>query len=706
MTRHLGRKDAAIVTGCLLVISGCSAGAAQPAVHQEPGTQSMPVRLTSFHGCGEELLALRKATEASVGPYGLPGLALSANGTAYPAPAGATRAAAGAGDAAASGAAAPAAFAPAAGAPAATAPAYSGTNDYVAGVDEPDLVKTDGRRIVTVANGVLQVIDAASRTVTGRLDLTATGGGMAYQPVNLLLSGDHALLLSGGSVADGATGSGGFWPPAGGSRLLLVDLAGRPSVLSSYTIDGGLIDARQVGPTVRVVISSQPRLNFPAQPGGTSDAQQVAANRAVISHANLGSWLPRYEETSGGATSTGRIACSAVSRPATYSGANLLTVLTFDLSSDALGSGDGVSIVADGNTVYGTGASLYVAGDERWLAEAATAGAGVDVPAGGTADTPGSAAIEQQTDIYRFDVTGAGPPRFAAGGSVPGYLIDQYALSEWQGYLRVATTTGTSWALADGAPAGAQTSSSAVYVMSTRGPVMRLVGRVAGLGLTERIYSVRFMGPVGYVVTFRQTDPLYTLDLSNPAQPRVRGSVALTGYSAYLHPVSDTRLIGIGRQADAMGHVGGTQVSLFDVSDLAAPTRLATFVLAGAISSAEFDPHAFLYWPGSRVMVVPLQATGPLAGVPVTPGGVVQSPDGQLSGALVLRIDDSRITERGFITQPDTAGSTGYTGYSPIERSLIIGQTLWTISTAGAMASDLATLRAQAWVPFAGPAGT
>ena len=78
---------------------------------------------------------------------------------------------------------------------------------------------------------------------------------------------------------------------------------------------------------------------------------------------------------------------------------------------------------------------------------------------------------------------------------MPGYLIDQYALSEWQGYLRIATTTGTSWALADGPPADAQASSSAVYVLSTRGPVMRLAGHVTGLGRTERIYSVRFMGP-------------------------------------------------------------------------------------------------------------------------------------------------------------------------------------------------------------------
>jgi hypothetical protein len=686
MTRHLSCKDAAVLTGCLLVISGCTGGAVQRAVHKDVAIGSGPVRLTSFHGCGEELAALRKAAEASVGPYGLSGQASSANGTAYPAAAaGARQAAAGAGAAAA--------------APAAV-PAYSGTNDYVAGVDEPDLVKTDGRRIVTVASGVLEVIDAASRTVTGRLELSAAGEGVAYQPANLLLSGGHALVLTNaGPMAGGAAGSGGSPRPVHGSRLLLIDLAGRPSVMSSYTIEGSLIDARQIGPAVRVVISTQPRLNFPAHPGSTSNAQRVAANQAIISRAGLDTWLPHYEETSGGATSTGHIACSAVSRPATYSGANLLTVLTFDLTSDALGSGDGVSIVADGNTVYGTDTSLYVAGDERWPA-GATADAGPGMPAEGAASTPGSAATGQRTDIYRFDITGPGPPRFAAGGSVPGYLIDQYALSQWRGYLRVATTTGTSWALADGPPADAQASSSAVYVLSTRGPVMRLAGHVTGLGPAERIYSVRFMGPVGYVVTFRQTDPLYTVDLSDPAQPRVRGSVALTGYSAYLHPASDTRLIGIGRQADAMGHVGGTQVSLFDVSDLAAPTRLATFALTATTSGAEFDPHAFLYWPATHLLVVPLQVTGMAAGAPAPPDGVAQAPDAPQSGALVLRIGDSGITRTGFITQPDTPNTTEYPGYSPIERSLIIGQTLWTISAAGAMANDLTTLRQQGWVPF------
>ena len=142
-----------------------------------------------------------------------------------------------------------------------------------------------------------------------------------------------------------------------------------------------------------------------------------------------------------------------------------------------------------------------------------------------------------------------------------------------------------------------------------------------------------------------------------------------------------------------MGHVGGTQVSLFDVSDLATPMRLATFALAAAVSDAEFDPHAFLYWPGSHLVVVPVQVPGPVPAAPVTPGELAQSPDGPHSGALVLRIDDSGITETGLVSQPDTGHASGLAWFPPIERSLIIGQTLWTISNAGAMASDLTSLR-------------
>jgi hypothetical protein len=688
------------------------------------------VRLVAFDNCAAALDGLREAADASVGPYGAPGTAVaSADGAAQGSNIGAEpRAAAPAGGlAGAQGSTSSGSSATS------SAPAYSGTNTHEAGVDEPDIVKTDGHRIVTVAGGVLQVVDAATRTVSGRLNLATADGSAAYSTTNILLSGDHALLLttggpgvlSGSAVQGGVPGDGvptsgdGAATAITGARLILVDLTSQPSIISTYTIEGSELDARQIGSVARVVVRSQARLPIVPQPNGATDAQRVAANRAAIDRAGLDTWLPHYEITSGGTTTTGRVPCATVSRPAAaagttaFSGANMLTVLNFDLAAASLGTGDGVTIAADGTTVYGTDSSLYIADDQRWQFAAA----------GGFAPAPSTSMNQPvpQTRIYRFDISRSGPPHYVAGGAVPGYLLDQYSMSEWNGHLRIATTTGTSWAAADGPPPGVTPgttpSSSAVYVLTMNGPDLRTVGAVTGLGGGERIYAVRFLGPTGYVVTFRQTDPLYTVDLRDPAHPVVRGAVALTGYSAYLHPASNTRLIGVGREADAMGHIGGAQVSLFDVSDPTAPARLSTFAIAGAVSGAEFDPHAFLYWSASRMVVVPLQTSG--VGVPPMAGGAATTSEpapglgGSKSGALVLHIDDSGISELGFITQPAAHGSDygsgygngsggyGYSyGYAPIERSLVIGSNLWTVSAAGVMASDLSTLHQVAWIPF------
>jgi len=676
MTLQCSRASAAFLTCLALAVTGCTTSSTVAGNKTTSSSKSVArATLTAFRSCGDALSALRTAAEASVTPSGLPngdGAPLESAVTPNPASDAGQRApeAAAAAGGSAEGSAAPGY------APAATAPAFSGTNDYQANVDEPDLVKTDGRRIVTVTAGTLEVIDAASHLVTGSLNLASAGfpGG----PANLLLSGDHALLLTSDEEMVSPDGPAA---PVNGPRFLLIDLAGQPRIIASYTIQGSMVDARMTGSVARIVTASQPDISFPAPPPGASVADRVAADRAATGQAGLDAWLPHFESSGVGGTIAGRVPCTAVSRPASYSGTNLLTVLTFDLSATSFGTGDPVSVVADGDTVYGTTSSLYVAsGEMRPSPEISEPG-------------PGGTAVRQETQLYRFDISGPGAPRYVASGAVPGYLVDQYAMSEWNGYLRVATTTGTSWAPADGRPTGAQTSSSAVYVLTTSGPAMRIIGQVTGLGTMERIYAVRFMGPAGYVVTFRQTDPLYTLDLSDPAHPRVVGALGLTGYSAYLHPVSATRLIGIGQQADSMGHVLGMQLSLFDVSDLATPARLDSYALAESMSQAQSDPHAFLYWPADQLVVVPIQTDGAVAADPGV--GTASATALPQSGALVLRIAGTRIVRTGFISQPE---SDPYT--SPIERSLVIGQTLWTVSAAGLLASDLTSLREQAWLPF------
>ena len=192
-------------------------------------------------------------------------------------------------------------------------------------------------------------------------------------------------------------------------------------------------------------------------------------------------------------------------------------------------------------------------------------------------------------------------------------------------------------------------------------------GRVGGLGRGERIFAVRFEGDTGYVVTFRQIDPLYTLDLSDPAEPRVVGELELLGYSAYLHPLGDGLLLGVGQDATPEGRRAGAQVSVFDVSDLRRPVRLDHRAL-GAFSSSqvEFDPHAFLYWPATRLAVLPLTEE-----------------------AVGLRVG-RRIEAAGRVDHPG----------APITRAVVLGGRLLTLSEAGLMSSDLDTLEQRAWLPL------
>ena len=199
-------------------------------------------------------------------------------------------------------------------------------------------------------------------------------------------------------------------------------------------------------------------------------------------------------------------------------------------------------------------------------------------------------------------------------------------------------------------------------------------------------------------MTFRQTDPLYTLDLSDPAQPKVVGQLPLSGYSAYLYPIDASHLIGIGQSVNAYGETAGTQISLFDVSDLAAPVRLATYDLQFGHSEAEFDPHAFLYWPATRLLVLPVQLPYGTTPQPTAPGGTVQpSPYSGVSEAVVLHVDDHGFTELGTITHPATIDNPAG---GLIRRSLIVGSALWTLSDSGLKANDSTTLAPLAWVPF------
>lgn len=638
----------ALVAG-LALVTGCTAEPV-PVPPRDRGVPAGGFQLVAFDSCPEALRQLKTAARAYVGPWGFgPNGDIRTFGRAEKA---AAPAAAGSADAAAGG--------------------YSGTNTHEAGADEPDLVKTDGKRIVTVSRGKLYVVDPATRRLTGELELAPGADGYGGAEDALLLQGDRALVLrrdgwagmAKPAVPEGGGRVAGAPVPDGivGPRLIMVDLSDEPKIIGEYRIDGNLVDARQVGTRVRVVVRSAPRLNFPYRERAT-DGQRTTANREIIDNATADDWLPRYEVTSGGRTSAGRIGCERVSRPAAYSGTSLVTVLSFDLGAATLGAGDPVTVVADGDTVYSNGPRLYVANDQRWRVLPM-------LTARNIAPDP----KDETTEIYQFDTSGAGAPRYVATASVPGWLVNQYAMSEWDGHLRVATTRGRTWG-------DKPNSTSSVYVLRVDGTALTQVGKVTGLGKGERIYAVRFVGGTGYVVTFRQTDPLYTVDLRDPGAPKVSGELKINGYSAYLHPAGEGRLLGVGQEASDQGRVQGTQLSLFDVSDPAKPTRIAQYHVKQGHSEAEFDPHAFLYWPAERLVVVPLTVHG--TGLPS-------------NVALALRVGDGGFTEAGTVDH--TPGTGRPEDLAPIRRSLVVDGVLWTVSDAGLKATSLTTMKTLGWL--------
>src|SRR6185312_214388 len=189
-------------------------------------------------------------------------------------------------------------------------------------------------------------------------------------------------------------------------------------------------------------------------------------------------------------------------------------------------------------------------------------------------------------------------------------------------------------------------------------------------------------GPMGYLVTFRQTDPLYVLDLHNPAAPKVAGTLSLTGYSDYLHDVGNSRLIGVGQQAGPDGRVAGLQVSLFDVRTPAKPTLLDRVLHADAYGEQPIDPHAFLYWQPTGLVVVPVQAWTAA----------------QSGKVLVLRLDGTRLHQVGLLANPVTPGAVD--DGQGIQRSLLVQGMLWTMSGSGIQVSSPTTLARQAWIPF------
>ena len=597
----------------------------------EPSSISFIAALQRFDMCDEVLAHFKAEAIARVGPYGLNG----GGGIGFPVPFLGERLAVDDSTEFAVGNGAAPATTSAAGQSLAPGVDFSETNVQVAGVDEPDIVKTDGERIVAVLNNTLYVFD-----VTGPgprlLGSVLLQGGWDH---SLFLNGDRALVFAraNGDVDLIVTDIGvasearSIAPDSYGGPLTMVhevDLSDStsPRVVRTLSIEGNYLSARAIDGTVRVVISSYPaNLPFVYPSGPAAEAIAEAANRQVIEQSTLQTWLPSYTLTAGGEVlQTGlAVACDRVHRPAEFAGFDTLSVLTLDLGTP-LNPGEGAAVIAQGQTVYASTQSLYVA-TNVWVPQDAL-------------NDPEIGRLQEMwsTALHKFDISGTGPAEYLASGSVDGQLLNQFSMDEFDGHLRVATTSGLPWGFDEEAE-------SFVAVLRQDGDRLIEVGRVGDLGRGERIFSVRFVGDMGYVVTFRQVDPLYVVDLADPKNPSVAGELKIPGFSSYLHPIGPGRLLGVGQDATDGGRTRGAKVSLFDVSDPSNPIELDNWVLGDGSSDAAWDHRAFLYWAPEDAAILPVQAW-----------------QQNFFGAVVLKTDDG-LREFGRVSHEKPVGQNGTT---------------------------------------------
>lgn len=750
------RKTIAVAAALTITLGACSGKSSTPGpsaagladrierIRQRSleGTTVFASFLKPVGDCDALLAHIQTEAAARVGPYGLPGLGYGGGPMALAG----TGATARATEESAK-AATPASPSQGTSGRAGTTPDFSGTNNQENGVDEPDIVKTDGKRIVTLTGNRLTVVEATG-AVAGAVRKVSIGGD-TFSPGELLMVGDRALVF--GTSYDASSGGPKPMPAgrgiavdsypghygSGSATITEVDLSGTgaPKVGTTLKIDGAYLTGRLVGSTVRVVVRSVPKgLDFVTPQNAKGESRARKANEEVVLGTTLADWLASYElvDAAGRTLSKGLLTeCANVDAPTEFAGFGSLSVLTFD-ATRPLTDGDAVTILAGGETVYASDTNLYVA-TQTWI----------DPEQQGNTTMAPIWQRDFATAIHQFSIDGAAPARYLASGNAPGYLLNQFSMSEYKGVLRLASTKGAPW----NTPTKSE---SVITTLKRAGDKLEQLGQVGDMGRGERIYSVRFAEDTAYVVTFRQTDPFYTIDLSSPTKPKVVGELKVTGYSGYLHPIGDNLVIGVGQEATTQGRLQGTKVSLFDVSDLGNPKELAKWSVPSSQSGAEWDHHAFLWWPTTKTLVLPLaeynrgngsygavvlsvdRATGITEKGRVSHGtekpANLGASDCRRAGAEEMRQWGAPTSDSlALVCEPGQAG--GAVGYQcnrisspeinsfapgaatkvpkgghiefcypvwnqpmPVQRSLVIGNSLWTLSQQRLQANELGTL--------------
>jgi hypothetical protein len=400
--------------------------------------------------------------------------------------------------------------------------------------------------------------------------------------------------------------------------VLVVDIAdaAAPTVVSRTTYDSSLVTARQHGNVIRLVVStSLPELDF-VEPGLLRGQQRaLERNQDIVRASTIDDWLPHVTTVGAdGSTTESLVDCADVAIPAVNAGLGTVAVVGFDVDDPAARSSTAVTTPSE--TVYVSADHLYLASGAYRMGWEECCWDGVR---GGPMIAGGG--DEGMTYLYDFDLDGI-TATYAASGRVDGWIANRWSMDEHDAVLRVAVgpTTRTG-------------NFNSIVTFSREGSHLAEAGRVDKLGVGEQIQSVRWFDDLAVVVTFRQTDPFYAVDLSDPFDPELLGLLKVPGFSSYLHPIDGDLMIGMGSAASPeTGMVSGAKAALYDVSDLTAPRQLDSVEYPGGTTAqAGQDPRQFTWLPDRRTALTVISAWNGA---------------GQTGYVSVLHVGDGTLTNR------------------------------------------------------------
>lgn len=556
---------------------------------------------------------------------------------------------------------------------------FSTTNVQVQGVDEADVVKTDGQYIYQVNNDrivVAKAYPADKMNITSILDFDDD----VFTPQEIYLSGD--LLVTIGSYfedskvneekktqTDGRTSKRPYYNPKSYVKAIVCDISDKTSIkkLREVELEGDYVSSRMIGSVLYMVSNKSQNIYY------TSDSDM----EIQTPHYRDSKFNNDYIE----------IKCPQIRYFPDAVESNYMIVGAFDIKKDEK---------ANIQTYLGSGENIYVSSENLYVA---VTNYNYDVKPVNTSGVKTSVAPvykdRRETNVYKFSLNGS-KLTYLSKGSVPGLILNQFSMDENNGYFRIATTTGSISGKGDNA------SDNNLYVLDD---TMNVCGKIEDIATGEKIYSVRFIGDRAYIVTFKTVDPLFVIDLKNPQKPKILGALKIPGYSDYLHPYDENHIIGFGKDTIETSNGGfymGMKIALFDVSDVSNPKQKFSEVIGDRGTDSELlrNHKALLFSKEKNLMAFPVSVAEikDKNSSAISQWGVPEYGEFSFQGAYVYNID----LEKGFklkgrithISQEEylKSGNEYYDHNKVVERILYINDTLYTLSKGMYKANDLDTL--------------